>query len=117
MHSQAEDDAAVRAHGGNLRPVKETAGNYSLAEQIRIPRALKREKVDLFHAPHYVLPPLVRCPSVVTIHDCIHLMFPQYLPNRWALAYARTSISLAAKRATRVLTVSESSKRDIQHFV
>ena len=57
------------------------------------------------------------CRSVVTIHDCIHLMFPQYLPNRLALAYARTSIALAARRATRVLTVSESSKRDILRFV
>jgi glycosyltransferase involved in cell wall biosynthesis len=64
-----------------------------------------------------VLPPLVRVPSVVTIHDCIHLMFPQYLPNRWALTYARTSITMAAKRSTRVLTVSESSKRDIRRFV
>ena len=33
-----------------------------------------------------MLPPLVPCRAVVTIHDCIHLMFPQYLPNR--LAYA-----------------------------
>ena len=73
--------------------------------------------MTLFHAPHYVLPPLVRCQSVVTIHDCIHLMFPQYLPNRFSLAYARTSITLAARRATRVLTVSESSKRDILRFV
>ena len=114
---RGDDRAAVGGLGPNFRPVEETAGNYSFAEQIRIPLALRRERVDLFHAPHYVLPPLVRCPSVVTIHDCIHLMFPQYLPNRWALAYARTSISLAAKRATRVLTVSESSKRDIQKFV
>jgi glycosyltransferase involved in cell wall biosynthesis len=53
----------------------------------------------------------------VTIHDCIHLMFPQYLPNRFALAYARTSIALAARRATRIMTVSESSKRDILRFV
>ena len=45
---------------------------------------LLRERVDLFHSPHYVLPPLAPCPSVVTIHDCIHLMFPQYLPNRLA---------------------------------
>jgi glycosyltransferase involved in cell wall biosynthesis len=43
-------------------------------------------------------------------------MFPQYLPNRLALRYARTSMSLAARRATRVLTVSESSKRDIMRF-
>jgi hypothetical protein len=61
-----------------------------------VPLALKREGVTLFHAPHYVLPPLVRCRSVVTIHDCIHLMFPQYLPNRIALGYARASIGLAA---------------------
>src|SRR5215471_18410064 len=44
-------------------------------------------------------------------------MFPQYLPGRLALAYARTSIRGAARRSTRVLTVSESSKRDILRFV
>jgi glycosyltransferase involved in cell wall biosynthesis len=44
-------------------------------------------------------------------------MFPQYLPSRTALMYARTSITLAAKRSTRILTGSESSKRDILRFV
>ncbi len=34
-----------------------------------------------------------------------------------ATRYARTSIRLAARRATRILTVSESSKRDILRFV
>jgi len=110
-------ETLVTTLGENFRTVVETAGNYSVAEQLAIPLALKREGVTLFHAPHYVLPPLVRCRSVVTIHDCIHLMFPQYLPNRFAFGYARTSIGLAAKRATRVLTVSESSKRDILRFV
>lgn len=113
---RANDVELVRALGPNFRPVVETAGNYSIAEQIKVPLALRREGVDLFHAPHYVLPPLVHCRSVVTIHDCIHLMFPQYLPNRAALAYARTSMALAARRATRVLTVSETSKSDIMKF-
>jgi glycosyltransferase involved in cell wall biosynthesis len=112
-----EDSATLSALGDNFRAVVETAGNYSIAEQIRVPVALRREGVTLFHAPHYVLPPLVRCRSVVTIHDCIHLMFPQYLPNRMALTYARVSIGMASRRATRVLTVSESSKRDILRFV
>jgi glycosyltransferase involved in cell wall biosynthesis len=97
--------------------VPESAGNYTVSEQVKVPLALRRERVRLFHAPHYVLPPLVSCRSVVTIHDCIHLMFPQYLPNRFAPAYARASIALASRRATRVLTVSESSKRDILRFV
>jgi glycosyltransferase involved in cell wall biosynthesis len=112
-----EDHQALANLGANFRAVPENAGNYSVAEQFKVPFALKRQGVTLFHAPHYILPPLVRCRSVVTIHDCIHLMFPQYLPNRAALAYARTAISLAARRATRVMTVSESSKRDILHYV
>ena len=112
-----EDRETLASLGENFRPVVETAPTYSVAEQVRLPIAIKREGVTLYHAPHYVLPPLVRCRSVVTIHDCIHLMFPQYLPNRLALGYARTSIRAAARRANRVLTVSESSKRDILRFV
>src|SRR3989449_1297333 len=112
-----DDREALTSLGENFRPVPERSANYSVAEQLSIPLALRREGITLFHAPHYVLPPLVRCRSVVTIHDCIHLMFPQYLPSRLALQYARTSIALAARRAARVMTVSESSKRDILRFV
>ena len=111
------DAESLATLGPNFRAVAETSGNYSVTEQWRIPLALKRERITLFHAPHYVLPPLVRCRSVVTIHDCIHLMFPQYLPGWVAHGYARASIEMAARRATRVLTVSESSKRDILRFV
>jgi glycosyltransferase involved in cell wall biosynthesis len=111
-----DDIAALSGLGPNFRPVAEQSGNYSVGEQLRIPLALRRERVTLFHAPHYVLPPLVPCRSVVTIHDCIHLRFPQYLPNRLALGYARATMSLASRRATRILTVSESSKRDIVRF-
>ena len=117
LFCRAEDMPALQGLGENFRLVPERAGNYSLSEQLAIPLAARRERLDLFHAPHYVLPPLLTCRSVVTIHDCIHLMFPQYLPNRLALAYARTSIALAAHRATRVMTVSESSKRDILRYV
>ncbi len=114
--SRAADRNELTALGRNFRAVTETAGNYSVAEQIKIPLALKRERVDLFHAPHYVLPPLVSCRSVVTIHDCIHLMFPQYLPTRGAKTYAKVSIAMATRRATRVMTVSETSKRDIMNL-
>ena len=114
---RAEDRESLTLLGENFRAIAESASNYSVSEQVRVPLTLMREGVSLFHAPHYVLPLFVRCRSVVTIHDCIHLMFPQYLPNRAALAYARTSIGIAAQRATRVMTVSESSKRDILRFV
>src|SRR5207245_2605654 len=74
-------------------------------------------RVDLFHAPHYVVSPLTACPIVVTIHDCIHLRFPQYLPNRAASFYARTMMTMAARRARRILTVSHASKEDILRYL
>ena len=102
--------------GTNFRMVPEPAPPYSLSEQFKIPLALERERVQLVHEPHYVLPPLIRCRSVVTIHDCIHLMFPQYLPSRLAYVYAKGSMWSAARKANRILTVSEASKRDILRF-
>jgi glycosyltransferase involved in cell wall biosynthesis len=113
---QERDYAIAAALGPNFRAVIDNSPAYSLREQISIPIALRRERVDIFHAPHYVLPVLTNCRSVVTIHDCIHLMFPQYLPSRAAYGYARASIWSAARKSNRILTVSESSKRDILRF-
>jgi glycosyltransferase involved in cell wall biosynthesis len=111
-----KDRQVAPSLGENFRSVVDGSRPYSAREQLSLPLALSREHVDLFHAPHYVLPPLARCRSVVTIHDCIHLRFPQYLPHRLALGYARASIWLATRMSNRILTVSEASKRDILQF-
>jgi glycosyltransferase involved in cell wall biosynthesis len=111
-----EDAEDIRALGPNFRPVPNRAPHYSWREQWSLPLAAWREKPDVFHAPHYVLPPFTPGRSVVTIHDCIHLMFPEYLPYRFAKVYARQMMRSATHRADRILTVSESSKRDILRF-
>ena len=110
------DADAINELGHNFRAVPETARPYSIGEQIAIPLALVRERAHLLHEPHYVVPPATRCHTVVTIHDCIHLMFPQYLPGRLAHVYARVSMWSAVHRSDRILTVSEASKRDILRF-
>ena len=110
------DCQLVAELGANFRAVPEASPGYSIREQITVPRDLRRERADLFHAPHYVLPPLTRCKSVVTIHDCIHLRFPQYLPNKLGYAYARASLWVASHQSSRILTVSEASKRDILNY-
>jgi hypothetical protein len=102
------DAGFVQALGSRFTPIVERSGNYSVREQLSVPLALRRARADLFHAPHYVVSPLTPCPYIVTIHDCIHLRFPQYLPNRMAYTYARRMMSLAARRSRRVLTVSNS---------
>ena len=102
--------------GENFRAVPDRSGHYSIAEQISIPLAVRRERIDLFHATHYVLPALTPSKTVVTIHDCIHLMFPDYLRHWLGHTYARASLYTAAHKSDRIFTVSEQSKRDILKF-
>jgi glycosyltransferase involved in cell wall biosynthesis len=84
------------------------APHYSIRELVAIGRAADRAKIDLFHAPHYVVP-FTSVPLVVTVHDLIHLRHP----NPLARMYARQMIGRAVRRSRRVLTVSETVKREI----
>lgn len=86
------------------------APHYSLRELAAVGRAADRAHLDLFHAPHYVVP-FTRVPVVVTIHDLIHLTQPP--SNPLAPFYARVMLGRAVRKARRVLTVSEASKRAI----
>lgn len=109
-----QDEDLLRSLSTVVRPVFVTPANYSVSEHISLPLAIRKIGAHLFHSPHYVLPMLTRCPSVVTIHDVIHLLFPQYLPSRSAVHYARYMIGRALRKARIVMTVSNASKRDIE---
>ncbi|MCM2256164.1 MAG: glycosyltransferase family 4 protein [Vicinamibacteria bacterium] len=110
------DEATLRDLAANFEPVVDNSSGYGVREHLSIPWKLSRIGADLLHCPHYVLPLLAHTRSVVTIHDCIHLQFPQYLPNRAYYAYARFMLGSAIERSALVLTVSEASKRDILRF-
>lgn len=111
-----DDHQHVKSLGKNFQPVLDTSSQYSIREQLTVPFHVGRAGVDLFHSPHYVLPLLTPSRSIVTIHDCIHLIFPQYLKQPMAHTYARLMFWTAAHRAKRILTVSEASKSDILRF-
>jgi len=110
------DEATLRDLAENFVPVVDDSLGYSVAEHISIPLKLRKHGADLFHAPHYVRPVFCPTPAVVTVHDCIHLLFPQYLPNRFAWSYARAMLGVAARRSALVFTVSEASRADILRF-
>jgi alpha-1,3-rhamnosyl/mannosyltransferase len=111
------DREALGQLGPRFLPQVVRAGKYSIREQWALPWAVASAGVDLYHSPHYVVPPLTTGRIVVTIHDCIHLRFPQDLPNPAAIYYARAMMAAAARRSRRILTVSQASKDDIVHFL
>lgn len=110
------DEDLLQALSSSFRLSFVNAQNYSLSEHAAIPLKLRRIRADLYHAPHYVLPYFTPCRSVVTVHDVIHLLFPQYLPSRFAIHYARHMIGHALEKAELVMTVSKASKRDLLGF-
>ncbi len=116
VYARSEDRGAVPSLPGNFEIVEENSAGYSVAELTRFSWRLMRDRLDLFHATHYVIPPLYRARAVVTIHDIIHLLYPQFLPNRAALLYARVMIRRALRRADRIITVSYNSKRDLVDY-
>ncbi|HRC87077.1 MAG TPA: glycosyltransferase, partial [Thermoanaerobaculia bacterium] len=83
----------------NFKPVVERSQVYSLSELLRVSQKLRRLGVDLYHSTHYVLPAFLPCPAVATIHDIIHLLYPDFLPNRLALLYAQRMMRSTLSRA------------------
>lgn len=117
FHYPGEEQHIPQTGGTQFRCVPEGSPKYSLRELTLLPLNLWRHHLDLFHAPHYTLPPLRSCKAVVTIHDVIHLRFPEYLPHRAAYYYAKSLMWMAAGSASKVLTVSHCSKQDLITFL
>ncbi len=57
-----------------------------------------------------------RLRPIVTVHDLIYFLYPEQCPLRLAHYYARTMLAHSTKRAKVVLTDSEHSKQDLQHY-
>ncbi|MBT4349822.1 glycosyltransferase family 4 protein [bacterium] len=96
---------------------------YSLAEQIFLPRLLRKLKPDLVHFPHFNVPIFYRDKFVVTIHDLIMTKFPSVRTStlsKWffvlkRLAY-KITINSAIKRANKIIAVSQFTADDIKQY-
>jgi len=81
-------------------------------EQVTFPRTCHRLGVDLAHVPYWGSPLSPTVPTLVTIHDIIPLLLPEYRGSALLRTYTGLVQSAAAKAAL-VLTDSQASKQDI----
>lgn len=86
---------------------------YSREEQWAFAGLQERFGFDLLHVPHFQAPILAGPPMVVTIHDLVFLRFPDECPSYAHHLYARAMMPLVARRARRLLAVSETVARDV----
>lgn len=85
-------------------------------EQVGIVLAGMREKIDLLHGPYWSNPLWSPWPTVVTVHDVIQFVLPEYAWRKISRVYFGL-VSAGARRAQAVITVSECSKQDIMKIL
>ena len=98
---------------GNFAQLYQPEEQGSWRNHITIPFALRRHKVDLVHIPHHEAPLFNPSKLVVTIHDCVHLLFPQEDATKFQKyrSYLRTKRVIESSK--HVLAVSHSTKEDL----
>src|SRR5690349_641773 len=85
-----------------------------LWNRLRLPWAADRAigGADVVHAPDFVLPPVARARTVVTVHDLSFLVMPE-VTDPGNAAYLRRAVPRAVRRADRVVAVSATTRHDI----
>lgn len=85
-------------------------------EQTETPRVLRELKADLYHGLGFVAPLRAPCPTVVTVFDLSFITQPR-THKRMNRIYLSLFTRWSCRRAARVITISEWTKRDVvQHF-
>jgi glycosyltransferase involved in cell wall biosynthesis len=82
------------------------------ADTIWYPRLRAPAGADILHCPTFRGPFRARGPLVVTVHDLAVLRHPEWF-NRWTATYSRHAVPRVLRAATRVIAVSEFTRRDV----
>ncbi|NUQ00800.1 MAG: glycosyltransferase, partial [Armatimonadetes bacterium] len=91
----------------NVRPFE----NNLTWNDLALPRAVRRDRIDLLHNLSYTLPARLTVPAVVTVHDVSYLRHPEWFSPRAARWLRRGT--LRAARQARVVTDSHFSAAEI----
>jgi len=81
-------------------------------EQVLFPQACRTFKADLAHVPYWGPPLASPVPLVVTVHDLIPRLLPEYRGD-WRVRLYTALVSAATPGAALVLTDSEASRNDL----
>ncbi len=90
--------------------------SLTLDEQFGLPRRLRATGARLFHFLSVYAPLFPPRPYVITIHDLIHLRFPEHFKPTVG-PYYRTIVRAVCAGAERVITDDPRTVADLEHFL
>ncbi|MEW6607486.1 MAG: glycosyltransferase family 1 protein [bacterium] len=81
-------------------------------EQLILPFQIKQYNLDLFFSPGHTFSVFCSPPIVMTIHDTYYTYYPENVP-KIELFIWHILMGFSVRKANKIITVSESAKRDI----
>jgi glycosyltransferase involved in cell wall biosynthesis len=88
----------------------------TLAEQLLLPFALKRARIDLVHSLASVTPVAAPCRTVTTIHDVNYKREPDAHTGLMARGMS-VLVPAAARKSRRIVVSANSAGADLEHFL
>ncbi|MCS7261173.1 MAG: glycosyltransferase family 4 protein [Anaerolineae bacterium] len=92
------------------------ASPFSLRQQWLVPHVLRIAHAHVYHSPYYLMPYRPGVPIVLTCHDIIPLLFPDYFTAWQRLAF-HLSHQLALHVAEVILVVSQTTRDDLMRHL
>ncbi|MGD9611959.1 MAG: glycosyltransferase family 4 protein [Kiritimatiellia bacterium] len=121
LFTNAENDRLLRAEFPDAETVPTGVAAVNrfariLAEQLQLPRLVRRARPDVLWSPGYTAPAFCACPQVVSVLDMQYKRFPQDVS--WLAARAMDVLyPAAARRADAVVAISEFAKAEAVRFL
>ncbi len=97
----------------NVRTCVVTSSVFSLREQFEIPALIAKVNACLVHAPQFNVPLFARALILVTIQDCAFDRVPDERASLVDYAGYKMMMTLALKRATKIIAASHATKADL----
>src|SRR5580692_5722178 len=86
-----------------------------LWEQIALPFAVRKQRIDVLFNPGFTAPIVCDCPMVTVFHDLQHKRHPEYF--RWFdLPFWNFFLWMLARRSRGLIAVSEATRDDLQRY-
>lgn len=120
LFALSKDRERIELQNPRFRVVDTDIKWHTLGEQIKFPRILNQENLDLMHFPYFSIPIFYNRPFIMTIHDLIINHFstgqastlPGPIYSFKKLAY-KFVVNRSAKKAKKIIAVSNATKDEI----
>lgn len=112
FNGPAPDDPVAAHARVRRRPIGDRPLPRLVWQELRLPREVRADGIDVFFSPAYTCPLRLRIPRVTAVHDLAYFS----LPEDFGLAHAlrqRVMVALSLHASRRILACSDFTRREI----